>query len=89
MKLRLVDSFPHLYLGHKLPVVPDLPAGFSRKAGDNLYDYQLANKLINVFRTLENYTDCGTMSKNRIIGGQSTEENEIPWMCAIMREDNR
>ncbi len=34
---------------------------------------------------LHNYTHCGRQAISRIIGGAEAVENEIPWMCAIMR----
>jgi len=40
-------------------------------------------------RSLHNYTHCGRQSISRIIGGDQAIENEFPWMCAIMRSDNR
>ena len=36
---------------------------------------------------LHNYTHCGRQSISRIIGGTEAVENEIPWMCAIMRSE--
>jgi hypothetical protein len=44
-----------------------------------------AGRLHEASSRLHNYTHCGRQSISRIIGGTEAVENEIPWMCAIMR----
>lgn len=48
-----------------------------------------AGRLHSPSSSLHNYTHCGKQSISRIIGGEEAIENEMPWMCAIMRSDNR
>lgn len=36
---------------------------------------------------LSNNTACGHKGVNRIVGGNSTAEGEIPWQCAILKSD--
>ena len=36
---------------------------------------------------MQNATDCGRKSLNRILGGVVTQENEFPWQCALLNKD--
>jgi len=38
---------------------------------------------------LSNETLCGHKGVNRIIGGNSTAEGEIPWQCAVLKNDGK
>jgi len=38
---------------------------------------------------LESQPGCGESVIDRIIGGEAAEGREVPWMCAILRSDNR
>lgn len=42
-------------------------------------------------KSLQNAPNCGVADPditNRIVGGQDASENQLPWQCAIMRNDN-
>jgi len=36
---------------------------------------------------MQNATQCGRKSLNRILGGVVTKENEFPWHCALLKKD--
>ena len=38
---------------------------------------------------LDNFLpDCGVQGGNRVVGGEEAAENQYPWQCSILNNDN-
>jgi len=55
---------------------------------DNDYmEEETTTEIIQSGLRMQNATQCGRKSLNRILGGIVTQDNEFPWQCALLKKD--